>query len=89
VRVDDHYSTSREFGNPINSLKSGLSCLFGQLEQNGEALFAGKIAIKLAIGFLSLGKGAEDGDRFLHALMICLTLNFLRKIYSQSGGPAR
>ncbi len=39
--------------------------MFGQLEQNG-ALFAGKLSIKLAIGFLSLGKRTEEGDGFLH-----------------------
>jgi hypothetical protein len=54
--------------------------MFGQLEQNSQALFAGKLSIKLAIGFLSLLKGAEDRDRFLHAEMICLTLDFPRKI---------
>jgi hypothetical protein len=59
------------------------------LEKNIQPLLAGKIAIKLAIGFLSLGKGAEDGHHFLHALMICVILDFPRKIYSQSGGPAR
>ncbi len=40
--------------------------MFGQLEQNGQALLAGKLPIKFAIRFLSLGKGTEDGDRFLH-----------------------
>jgi hypothetical protein len=40
--------------------------MFGQLEQNGQALFAGKLSIKLAIGFLSLGKRTEEGDGFLH-----------------------
>ena len=31
--------------------------MFGQLEQNSQALFAGKLSIKLAIGFLSLLMG--------------------------------
>src|SRR5205085_4156224 len=74
------YSTSREFSNPINSLKSALSCMFGQFKEDGQALFAGKLAIKFAVGFLAVGKGAEGGDRFLHALMICSMLDFPRKI---------
>jgi len=41
--------------------------MFGQFEQNGQALFARKLSIKLAIGFLGVGKGVEGGDRFLHA----------------------
>ena len=41
--------------------------MFGQLKEDGQALFAGKLSIKLAIGFLSLLNGAEYFDRFLHA----------------------
>jgi len=54
--------------------------MFGQFKEDGQALFAGKLAIKFAVGFLGVGKGAEGGDRFLHALMICSMLDFPRKI---------
>jgi len=58
--------------------------MFGQLEQNSQALFAGKLSIKLAIGFLSVFERTEDGHRFLHALMICSMPDLPRKIYGCS-----
>jgi hypothetical protein len=59
------------------------------LEKNIQPFLAGKLAIKFAIGFLSLGKGTEDGHRFLHTLMIGSMPGFPRKICGHSEGAPR
>ena len=60
------YSTPREFSNSINSLKSALRLMLGQLKKNVQPLFTGKFSVKFAIGFVRLGETGKFSCSFLH-----------------------
>ena len=69
------YSTPREFNDSRNSLKSLLRRLVQKLDQDLQSFIAGKLFVKLAIGFFRLGKIAKLLYRSFHSQIIAFAAN--------------